>query len=148
MIRGCSSPQDDTTLKCWGANTNGNLGLGFKTSLGDDPNGPCPPSSTTASRVLGLRASCRPCVSSLLLLLSVCRDGGEPPFGRPGGWEDGRGRQLGAWPYVRSAGKAIQREIREAGTCKVWRLNPTPIEPLAAGPQPPPQIERIKAGDP
>jgi len=51
-----------------------------------------------------------PRMSSPLLLLSACRDGGEPPFSRPGGWEDGRRRQPWRATYVRSAGKARERE--------------------------------------
>ena len=48
---GCFSPQDDATLKCWGYNGNGQLGLGDNFNRGDDANGPCPPSSTTATLV-------------------------------------------------------------------------------------------------
>ena len=52
VILGCSSPQDDTTLKCWGINGDGALGLGGTAQArGDDANGPCPPSSTAASLV-------------------------------------------------------------------------------------------------
>jgi len=40
VILGCFPPQDDATVKCWGYNGGANA------------NGPCPPSSTTAS--LGL----------------------------------------------------------------------------------------------
>ena len=35
--------QDDATLKCWGRNDEGQLGLFDTTSRGDDANGPCPP---------------------------------------------------------------------------------------------------------
>jgi len=47
------------------------------------------------------------CVFSLLLLLSACRIGGQSPFGRPGGWEDGRIRQRSLDFYVRLTGKAL-----------------------------------------
>jgi len=60
VILGCFSPQDDTTLKCWGNNGGGRLGLGDISNRGDGANGPCPPSSTTvpAPRVLTLSSSC------------------------------------------------------------------------------------------
>jgi len=41
VILGCSSPQDDATLKCWGNNDMGQLGLGDSFNRGDDANGPC-----------------------------------------------------------------------------------------------------------
>jgi len=41
LTLGCFSPQDDTSLKCWGSNDHG--GLGGDVDLGDDANGPCPP---------------------------------------------------------------------------------------------------------
>ena len=47
-------------------------------------------------------------VSSLLVLLSACRDGDESSFGRPGGWEDGRSRLRGRETCVCSAGKVAQ----------------------------------------
>ena len=43
VIVGCFSPQDDATLKCWGLNIYGQLGLGDTSNRGDDVNGPCPP---------------------------------------------------------------------------------------------------------
>ena len=51
VVLDCSSPQDDATVKCWGSNFHGQLGLGDSTTRGDNANGPCPPSSTTASLV-------------------------------------------------------------------------------------------------
>ena len=45
------SPQDDATVKCWGYNGDGQLGQGDDSNRGDGANGPCPPSSTTASLV-------------------------------------------------------------------------------------------------
>ena len=51
VIVGCSPPQDDATVKCWGMNAKGQLGLGDTSNRGDDANGPCPPSSTSASLV-------------------------------------------------------------------------------------------------
>ena len=86
MILGCVSLQDDATLKCWGQNDQGQLGQGDILNRGDEANGPCPPTSTA---FLVVPAQ----VSSLFFLLSACRDGGEPPFGQPGGWDDGRSRQ-------------------------------------------------------
>ena len=49
VIPDCISPQDDATVKCWGKNYFGELGLGDTSHRGDDANGPCPPSSTSAS---------------------------------------------------------------------------------------------------
>jgi hypothetical protein len=51
MTPGDFSPQDDTTVKCWGLNIDGQLGLGDNFNRGDDANGPCPPSSIIASFV-------------------------------------------------------------------------------------------------
>ena len=42
----CASPQDDATVKCWGSNYEGQLGLGDWDNWGDDANGACPASST------------------------------------------------------------------------------------------------------
>ena len=36
------SPQDDGSVKCWGGNNRGQLGLGDKISRGDNSNGKCP----------------------------------------------------------------------------------------------------------
>ena len=55
--------------------------------------------------------SCLPRVSSLLILVSACRDGDEPHFGRPGGWEVGCRRQRREPTYVCLAGKVTQLEI-------------------------------------
>ena len=55
VVFGCFSPQDDATLKCWGYNGNGQLGLGDNFNRGDDANGPCPLSSTAASPLSALR---------------------------------------------------------------------------------------------
>ena len=55
MILGCFSWQDDATVKCWGYNSAGALGLGDNSDRGDNTNGHCPPSSTTASLVPALR---------------------------------------------------------------------------------------------
>ena len=41
------SPQDDATVRCWGSNRYGALGLGDHFDRGPDANGPCPPSSNT-----------------------------------------------------------------------------------------------------
>ena len=43
VIFGCVSPQDDATVKCWGMNINGQLGLGDESNPGDGANGPRPP---------------------------------------------------------------------------------------------------------
>ena len=55
VILGCSSTQDDATVKCWGWNINGQLGLGDTFNRGDDADGPCPPSFTTVSLVPSAR---------------------------------------------------------------------------------------------
>jgi hypothetical protein len=102
LIFSCFSPQDDATLKCWGENAgNGQLGLGYSSNLGFEANGPCPPSSTTASL-------CPTCFDACSC--SPRRDGDESPFGRPGGWEDGRCRQQWGATYVHAAGKSTQGE--------------------------------------
>ena len=49
MTLACLSLQDDATVKCWGYNVYGKLGLGNDVRWGDDANGPCPPNTTTAS---------------------------------------------------------------------------------------------------
>ena len=51
LILSCFLPQDDATLKCWGLNNYGQLGLSDNFNRGDDANGPCPPNSTDASPV-------------------------------------------------------------------------------------------------
>ena len=48
----CNSSQDDATVKCWGDNSDGQLGYGDKLDRGDGSNGGCP---------------ARPACSSLLL---------------------------------------------------------------------------------
>ena len=52
-----------------------------------------------------------PRVSSLLTLLSACRYGEQPRFGRPGEREDGRSRHRWGVVHVRPAGKAAPEEI-------------------------------------
>ena len=37
----CFSAQDDATVKCWGMNINGQLGIGDVSNPGDGANGPC-----------------------------------------------------------------------------------------------------------
>ena len=71
-----------------------------------------------AQRAPPPRLACRSPVFSPLLLLSACRDGDEPRFGRPGGWEDGRSRQRWVGPYVRAAGKATRWEIGRRGAAE------------------------------
>ena len=92
--------------------------------------------------------SCRPHVSSPLLLLSACRDGDEPPFGRPGGREDGRSRQCWRFPHVRAAGKFAQCEIDIGqGSAKSGNLAPLP-EPAAGEPLPQQHLLRLQARNP
>ena len=43
VILCCFSPQDTATVKCWGQNMEGQLGLGDTSDRGDDANGPSPP---------------------------------------------------------------------------------------------------------
>ena len=38
----CLVPQDDASIKCWGANWFGQLGTGDDSARGDDANGTCP----------------------------------------------------------------------------------------------------------
>jgi len=64
-----------------------------------------------AHRASLLRLSCRPLVCSLLLLFSACRNGVEPPFGRPGAWQDGRDRLQWGSSCVRPAGNATQWDM-------------------------------------
>ena len=117
LIFGCFSPQDDATIKCWGQSVYGQLGLGDTSDRGDDANGPCPPSPTTAALVP---------TSRVLTIFFVCRDGGEPAVGRPGAWEDGRNRQRRVDAHVRSAGKATQWEISRSETVKFGNRIPHP----------------------
>jgi len=117
VILDCVLAQDDATVKCWGWNGAGELGQGDTSTRGDDANGPCPPSSI---HHCGSRAC--PQVFSLLLQFLACRDGDEPPVGRPWGWEHGRSRLRGGVPFVRSAGKVAQWEIggRGPSECVGW----------------------------
>jgi hypothetical protein len=55
--------------------------------------------------------SCRPFLYSHLLLFTACRDGGQPDFDQPGGWEDGRSHHRWQSYFVRPAGKATQWDI-------------------------------------
>ena len=55
-----SSSQDDATLKCWGYNGEGQLGLGDASNRGDEANGPCPSSSPIESLMPGRRWSSNP----------------------------------------------------------------------------------------
>jgi hypothetical protein len=50
-------PQDDATVKCWGNGGDGQLGQGDTNDLGINADGPCPPKSTTASRLPATRVS-------------------------------------------------------------------------------------------
>jgi len=117
----CFLPQDGGTVKCWGYNDYGVLGLGDgvgqgagdNNHRGDEPNGACPARSTTTSRVPPPR-----CV--LTLAPALRRDGGEPPFGRPGARENGRDRQRWLLSRVRAAGK----DTKAVGTCRMVHLDP------------------------
>jgi len=46
-----------------------------------------------------------------MLLLLVCRRGDEPAFGRPGAWEDGRGRLFWSSSCLRHTGKVTHCEM-------------------------------------
>ena len=127
VILGGSSPQDDAALQCWGSNEYGALGQGDRSNRGDDANGSCPPSFVTASRVPAPRVLTLAPANAFSAVLSLegrvvglcweklkpqdpecsCRDGDEPAFSRPWGWEVGRSRQRWMERYVRSAGKPL-----------------------------------------
>ncbi|KAJ1479777.1 regulator of chromosome condensation 1/beta-lactamase-inhibitor protein II, partial [Baffinella frigidus] len=59
---------DDATVKCWGLNADGQLGLGDRLSRGDDANGPCLSLSHALSLALSLSL-----ILPLSLLLSLSR---------------------------------------------------------------------------
>ena len=80
-------------------------------------------------------------------LLSARRYGEEPPFGRPGGWEDGFSRQFRREPCVRFAGEAPPLRDSEVVPCRMEQSKPTSRKPFAAEPQPPPRIELLKAAN-
>jgi len=98
-----SSAGDGTGMGSWGSATP-STGATMPTVL--------------AHRARPPRLSCLPRVYSRLILLSACRDGGEPPFGRPGAWEDGRSRQRWGLSHVRSAGKATLRGVGRRKTAE------------------------------
>jgi hypothetical protein len=55
VVLTCVSLQDDATVKCWGSNYDGNLGQGDTSDRGDNANGACLASSTTASTLSASR---------------------------------------------------------------------------------------------
>ena len=83
----------------------------------------------TVSTVLAQHApptclSCRLHVTSLMFLLSACRDGDEPPCGRPGGWEDRSGRQRWRRAYVRAAGNIRNGRLGGVGDMQNGTMGP------------------------
>ena len=134
--------QDDATVKCWGDNGHGRLGQGDTSGRGDEANGPCPPSSTTACLV---PASC-------VLTQYSCSVRAEMGANLPAvDLGDGRTAVAVSAGYTHTCAILVRFRCGSSGGGNLQNMAIEPnnqINHLAAEPQPPPPMDCLKAGDP